>query len=119
MFSYLHDFEANAKAYDKLLRALTAIELKTRILRGKVERLMPLKPLFHHLREVYLGIISTQIGIIVLTLLLFFLFFFFLVVILGCVFVGEYFEVRFGILWSRLMAMITFVCLLFIVVFCY
>ena len=44
VFSYSHYFEMHAKAHDKLLRALTASELTTRILRGK-EWLMLLKPL--------------------------------------------------------------------------
>ena len=71
VFSHSHYFEMHAKAYDKLLRALTASALTTRILRGK-EWLMLLKPLWNSS-----GTFSTQPGIIVLTLPPFFLFFLF------------------------------------------
>ena len=43
VFSYLHHLEMHAQAYDKLLKALTASELTTRILRDK-KWLMLLKP---------------------------------------------------------------------------
>jgi len=44
VFSYSHHFEMHKTAHDKLLRALTASELRTRILRDK-EWLMLLAPL--------------------------------------------------------------------------
>jgi len=61
VFSYSHCFEMHAKAHDKLLRALTAFELTTRILRDK-EWLMLLTPLWNSS-----GTFSARPGIIVLT----------------------------------------------------
>jgi len=60
VFSYSHHFEMHATVHDKLLRALTASELTTRILRDK-EWLMLLASLRNSL--------GTQPGILVLTLL--------------------------------------------------
>jgi len=44
VLSYSHHFEMHAKAHDKLLRALTAFELTTFILRDEEEGLMLLEP---------------------------------------------------------------------------
>ena len=63
VFSYSHHSEMHAAVHSKLLRALTASELTTRILRDK-EWLMLLAPLWHSL-----GTFSTRPSIIVLTLL--------------------------------------------------
>ena len=51
VFSYLHPFEMHSKAHDKLLRALTASELTTRVLSDDEEWLMLLQPPQHHPRE--------------------------------------------------------------------
>ena len=51
VFSYLHPFEMHAKAHDKLLGALTASELTTRVLSDDEEWLMLLQPPQHHPRE--------------------------------------------------------------------
>jgi len=72
--SYSRSFELLAQAYDKLLRALAASELKARVLRDK-EWLMLLKPLWHSL-----GTFSGRPSILVLTLSLLFIFFLFLFV---------------------------------------
>ena len=73
VFSYSHHSELHAAMHDKLLRALTASELMTRILSGK-EWLMLLMSSWNSS-----GTFSTRPGIIVLTLPLplFFIFVFF------------------------------------------
>ena len=63
VFSYSHHLEMHAQAHDKLLRALTASELTTRILSDK-EWLMLLKSSWNTS-----GTFSTRPGILVLTLL--------------------------------------------------
>ena len=69
VFSYLHYFEMHATAHDKLLRALTASELTSQVLSDDEEWLMLLSPPQHHPRGHSSGTISTQPGILVLTLL--------------------------------------------------
>jgi len=76
VFSYSHHSEMHPAVHDKLLQALIASELPTRILRDK-EWLMLLAPLWNSS-----GTFSTRPGIIVLTLLLLFIFFLLLFVYL-------------------------------------
>jgi len=50
-FSYLHHVKMHAKVHDKILRALTASELRTRVLTDMEEWLKLLKPPQRHLKE--------------------------------------------------------------------
>ena len=72
MLIYLHYHEMHAQADDKLLRALTASVLETRVLMDEEEWLILLAPLWHSSST-----FSTRPGIIILTLLpLLFIFYF-------------------------------------------
>ena len=119
--SYLHHSEMHALTFDKFLHILMASELTPRVLCDDEEWLMLLRLPQHNPKEAQLGhnryptwYNRSHSSPFFLFSFLFFLFSCGYQVVFNVgyqvVFFLRIFEVKFGILWSRLITMITFIC---------